>query len=544
MALSPSQPPLFPALLRAQLLSTRAALRGSGRRGAIFSALLGMFWYGFWVTVAVGVFAFTSDPDERHNIQLWLPAGLLAVMLWWQISPVMTASFGAGLDLRRLLIYPIPRGKLYIAEVMLRLTSCGESLLVVAGGAAGLILNPAFRGWAPVLASVLLFVCFNLLLSAGVRNLIERLFSYRRMREVLVLLVVLAAALPRLLLSAGVRPRDLQAPLAIADGRPWPWAAAAHAALGEDAAFAFPVLAVWTLAAWWFGRRQFERSLRHDAQAAGATPASARTGSWAERLYRLPERFLPDPLASIAGKELRSLGRTPRFRTIFIMGFTFGLLVWLPLILRHGPHPHTALQENFLVVVSLYALTLLGQISYWNSFGFDRSAIQTWFIAPVPLSRVLVGKNLAAALFILLEVLAVTAACLILRVHIPPEKILEAFIVTPIASLYMLALGNLSSVHFPRPMNPEQVSRGGSAGRFQGLLFIVYPAAMLPVVLAYLVRWVTGSTLAFYLVMLFAALLGAAVYWTSINSAARAAHLRREQLIATLSSTQGPVASE
>jgi ABC-2 type transport system permease protein len=538
---------MIAAILRAQFLSMRAALRGSSRRGTVFSALVALVWYGFWAMVAVAAFGFAADPGERQQIEMWLPAGLLAVFLWWQISPVMTGSFGASLDLRKLLVYPIPRGKLYAVEVLLRLTSCGECLLVLGGGAAGLMCNPALGGWsgaARVLISVLLFIAFNLMLGAGLRSLIERLFSYRRVRELMVLVVVLIAALPRLLWVVGLRGEAFEAPLAAVSGRMWPWTAAARAALGEGMAAALPVLGAWCLAAWWFGRGQFRRNLRHDAQAASATPASSRGAPWAERFYRLPARFLPDPLAAVVEKELRSLGRTPRFRTVFIMGFTFGLLVWLPLILGAGHRRHTALEQNFLVVVSLYALTLLGQISYWNAFGFDRGAIQTWFVAPVPISRVLMGKNLAAALYILLEVIAVTAACLALRVAIPPARIVEAYLVTPIASLYMLALGNLSSVHFPRRMNPEQVSRGGSAGRFQGLLFIVYPFAMVPIALAYLARWALDSTLAFYLVLGFAAILGAAVYWISMAAAARAAYDRREQLIAALATSEGPVATE
>src|SRR5262249_34903601 len=41
----------------------------------------------------------------------------------------------------------------------------------------------------------------------------------------------------------------------------------------------------------------------------------------------------------------------------------------------------------FLTVVCLYALMLLGQVSYWNSFGFDRGAAALYFAAPVPMGR-------------------------------------------------------------------------------------------------------------------------------------------------------------
>jgi ABC-2 type transport system permease protein len=229
---------------------------------------------------------------------------------------------------------------------------------------------------------------------------------------------------------------------------------------------------------------------------------------------------------------------------VFIMGFTFGLLVWLPLIMGRGQMRNAGVADNFLVVVSLYAFTLLGQVSYWNSFGFDRSAAQAWFVMPVPLARTLFGKNLAAALFIFLEVAAVTAACLLMRIHIAPARLLEAFLVTPVAALYMLSLGNLSSVHFPRPMTPERVSQGGSANRFQGLLFLLYPFALLPILLAYLARWALASSLAFYMVLGFAAVLGIAVYWISMESAVDAGRARRELLLAELARGEGPVVTE
>ena len=47
-------------------------------------------------------------------------------------------------------------------------------------------------------------------------------------------------------------------------------------------------------------------------------------------------------------------------------------------------------------MLGAYALLLLGDVAFWNVFGFDRSAAQAYFIAPVRLSSVLVSKNLAA----------------------------------------------------------------------------------------------------------------------------------------------------
>ncbi len=96
------------------------------------------------------------------------------------------------------------------------------------------------------------------------------------------------------------------------------------------------------------------------------------------------------------------------------MGFTFGLVIWLPIAFGRSGASRSFLGGNYLTVVSVYSLLLLSEVCFWNSFGFDRSAAQIYFLAPVPFSRVLIGKNLSALLFIVLEILAVTAVCAVL----------------------------------------------------------------------------------------------------------------------------------
>jgi ABC-2 type transport system permease protein len=306
------------------------------------------------------------------------------------------------------------------------------------------------------------------------------------------------------------------------------------------------VLFAWTGAAYLFGRWQFESNLRFDAQAAQSTNLSVAgmaQDSWRAKLFRLPSLFLPDPIAAIVEKELRTLSRTPRFRLVFIMGFTFGLVVWLPMIIGRGI-THSAMAENFLTLVCLYSLALLGQVTYWNAFGFDRSAVQAYFAWPVPISLALVGKNLAAAIFVLLEVMMVTAACLLLRMQPSPHKIVEAYLVTPVVAMYLMAGGNLSSVHLPRALNAERVAQGGSAGRSQAIMLLIYPMALLPVLLAYGARYAFESEMAFYVMLAFAAGLGAVVYWLALESAGGAAERRKEQIITELSRGDGPVATE
>jgi ABC-2 type transport system permease protein len=108
----------------------------------------------------------------------------------------------------------------------------------------------------------------------------------------------------------------------------------------------------------------------------------------------------------------------------------------------------------------------------------------------------------------------------------------------------MLALGNISSVQYPRGLNPERVSQGGASSRFQALILVLYPMSLLPVLLAYLARYAFKSDLAFYLVLAFAAVIGAALYWIAMDSAVATAILHRERIIRDLSGADGPITSD
>jgi ABC-2 type transport system permease protein len=529
------------AILRAQFLAMRRVFG----TGAAMSLVGGACWYGLWTAAGWAAFVYTaSAPLEAiHGV---LAIALAGIFLYWQVMPVVSASMGSSLDLRKLLAYPIPHARLFFVEVLLRLASGLDAVLVLIGGGAGLAVNPAIRGAPAVVGAMAVFVLFNLLLASGVRSLLERLLTRRKIRELMVVLMAALWMVPRFFMQTGFHPKVFDRALGAAQAVGFPWSATANAALGQFRLASWLSLAVWTLVAGWFGRAQFERSLRHDAAAAQAVVReSARRASLADGFYRLPSRLLPDPLAAIVEKELRSLARTPRFRTLFVMGFTFGLLVWLPMVIGRpgGAHDGSFLSQHFLTIVSAYALTLLGQVTYWNCFAFDRSAAAFWFVAPQPIAAVLVGKNIASQAPVYLEIAILTAISLALRLVAGWGAVVEAFAVVGICSIYMLAMGNVTSIEYPRGLNPERVSQGGASGRFQTLILIFYPLAVAPVALAYLARFAFDSELAFRLVLALAAVVGGIVYKVALDSAVATAARRREAILQTLSAGDGPVVS-
>lgn len=512
---------------------TLANLRsGESRLARSLASLVGIVWYLLWTAVAAAAAIALARP-RRAELALILPWGLMSVFFYWQLAPVITASLGAALDLRRLRMYPVPQDRLFLVEILLRLATSPEMPLVLAGALIGLWRNPAIPFWAPLIA-LPLYACFNLLLAAGLRGLLERAFTHRRVREIVAFLLVLAVGAPQLLVWGGLgnlgRDLSLRGP-----SISWPWVSFGRLACGQAGAEDWVLAALWLTAAWLFGRSQFDRSLREDRP--GTAPAAAvGRGAQIAGVASLLGRLAPDPMAAVLEKELRSLARSPRFRLVFLMGFSFGFLIWAPLARREG-----SFTEGYPVLVSLYAVLLLSEVLFWNAFGFDRSAAQFWFIAPAAFRNVLVAKNLAGALLAVAEVSVVLLVCWLLRAPLTGLRIIEVYAVAVTLCLYLLAGGNLSSLRFPRPVNPEQSWGRASTGRFQMLVLFLYPLLGAPVGLAYLVRYVSGSETAFFAQLSLAALAGAVFYHASLEYALKLVERRKEQFIQTLLEQGGPV---
>jgi ABC-2 type transport system permease protein len=530
------------AIVGAQWRTARNYIPRSNKTGLIFSGVLMTFWYAGFGFLAVLTAIFLANPDEVNFVRRVFPTMLLLGLLYWQLIPILMASTGSALDIKKLLVYPIPHRQLFALEVLLRISTGIEMLLLLAGAGAGLLLNPKIPFWAPW--TLAFFVAFNLLCSAGIRDLLVRLLARKRVREITTILFVLAAALPQLMMLGGFQ-KQVRRAFQTEASPFWLWTAAARLAQGEFSWSNAVVVLSWTAAAYFFGRWQFERGLSFDfGEAAASSAPRGRTASRLDWFYRLPNAILPDPLAALIEKELRFLSRTPRFRLVFLMGFSFGILIWFPIAFGdRGARSHSLVGENYLTFVSVYALLLLSDTLFWNVFGFDRSAAQVYFLVPLKISTVLIGKNLAAAFFVLLEISTVALVCALLRLPVTGLRILEAVSVTLVITTFLVAIGNLSSLYNPRGVNPVKSFRTAAGARIQAMLMLLFPVTLAPVALAYLARYAFDSEWAFFGVLLFGAVLGALAYYFSMESAVKTAARRTEQIIAALSQGEGLIQS-
>ncbi len=517
------------------------------RGGMSFGLIVTVLWYGIW-TLAAGVIAMVmADPDIGDMVTA-LPAGLLLVCLYWQLIPLLMATMGASLDIRKLQAYPIPASQLFSIELLLRVTGAVEMLLISVGAAVGILFNPTLPAWGAL--AVIPFILFNLLLSLGVRDLMVRLLARRRIREVVAIGFLALWIVPQYLAFRNSGADTVRGPgprgsffVALFQGNLWegfPWTSTAHLLQGRDLLLSLPVITAWCAAAGVFAMWQFRRTLAFDPQAAGARGArpNERSGPL-DGFYRLPSTILPDPLGALVEKELRYLARSPRFRMVFLMGCTFGIFVTRTMVRggfgEWGP--------GYMTAATLYALLLLGEVCFWNTLGFDRSAAQIYFLAPVPFSRTLMAKNIAAGVYITIEILVMMAVFGLLRLPMDAYRVVEVFAVTAVVSVFLVGIGNMISVQNPRAANPQSSMRSNAAGRVQAIMFLIYPAAFLPAGLAYLAGWAFNTHVAFFAVLAIIGGIGAVVYKMTLEAAVERAGEQRETIIAALSQGDGPIAS-
>jgi ABC-2 type transport system permease protein len=532
------------AILRAQWLSMRTFRMSSKPAATIFSNITGLLFYGFWGFAALGFSAFLSNRGNRELFPVVLPPALLVMFLYWQLTPIVTASMGASLNLKKLLVYPIPTEKLFFVEVLLRIATCGEMVIMLGGVMLGILRNPEMGGVRAIPRLVLagsIFAGFNFLLSAGLRNLLERMMRRRRMRELMTLILVAISVLPQFLLRSSNMSMDrLKNVLPVSPLLPWNAAASILLGLGIGQPVSF--LLFFLALAYVFGRWQFNASLRFDGESDVVRKDEPRPGgSRVEAFLRFPARFLPDPIAAIVEKETLSLSRMAPFRMIFVMGSALGVLLWLPQMMGSHRSEGGFMSENILSLATAYGVLVLGQVNYFNSFGFDRSSVQTWFSVPVSMEKVITGKNIASAWFVVLEILLTTLVCAVCRIPLTPLRLIEGACVGSITALYLISFGNLTSTRIPRPMNPEKVNQGGASKVLNTLVLLSFPIVLAPVVLAFWARAVFSSELIFFLLLAVAAAFGGIFYWVATGSAAEAARNRKEKILSDLSRDEGPV---
>ncbi len=513
--------------------------------GAVLVWLLSLLWYGLFAAFAVFL-ALALRRVPVAELSAWLPVGLLGVFGFWQLVPLFTLSSGWSLQLNKLQIYPVRTSSLFGIEVLLRITSAPEMMVVLAGALIGLLRHPAVPLWAPF--ALLLFIPLNLFLSLAVRELILHSFQRNRFRELFAILLISVGVLPQLLFRTGSGRRKAAAyffPLARNHFAPWHNLAALS--LGRFTALDLPLIAAWVVLTYVLARWQFEKSLLGEDTIRSGAPSAAPGAALPERnfwsrLSDLPGRVFPDPFAALVQKEFQSLLRMPRFRVIFGMGCVFSVLIFLPIALNSLTGGRDSfISENFLLMATLYGLLLTSDSLLLNVFGLDRRATQIYFVAPISLETVLKAKNLTAVVFIMVQSAVVLVIAAVVRISITALNVVDAVAAAIVVGLFFLCVGNLTSIAMARPIDPTQTFKKQAGGKMQLWFLLCSLGMFLLVGFAFLARWAVQNNWALLGVLLVEALIGIIVYRIGMQSAVDRAGRDKERILEALSKGSSPV---
>src|SRR5512145_1257532 len=94
------------AIVSAQWKSLMRFRREEGSARRLVPLLPMLLWYGTWFALALAAFSFASNPGHAALLRRLLPAALMFLIVYWQATPLLTASLGGTLDLRKLLVFP------------------------------------------------------------------------------------------------------------------------------------------------------------------------------------------------------------------------------------------------------------------------------------------------------------------------------------------------------------------------------------------------------------------------------------------------------
>ena len=528
------------AIAWAQFRITRNHLPRTTFGGALMW-FLSLLWYGVYTAAAVAL-AMRLPDVPLPQLQHWLPVGLFGVFLFWQIVPLFTLSTGWSLQLNKLRVFPVSDSALFGIEVLLRVTSAPEMLIVLGGALVGLSRHPGIPLLAPLF--LLLYIPFNLFLQLAIRDLILYSFERNRFRELFAALIISISILPQLLSRTKLGHILTPYFFATARGSAAPWREAGSLSLGSFSVVDLFLFLVWTFAAYALGRWQFERSFRHEETIRSAAPGMGGRQTKETRLLDWPARAFRDPLAALLQKEFHSLLRMPRFRVLFGMACIFSVVVFIPVTFNQDFHHSSSfIHNNFLPIVNLYGLLLLSDVLLLNSFGLDRRAAQLYFVVPVSLGTVIKAKNLAAVSFVVLQTLAVLIIALLIRTAVTPFSAFSGAAASAVVTIYLLSVGNFASVSMARPVDPSQTFKKQGGARMQLWILLCGIGMYALVGFAFLARWALHSDWALVGILLLEFAIGVIVYRLATESAIARGLRDCERLVEALSKGVSPVSA-
>jgi ABC-2 type transport system permease protein len=394
----------------------------------------------------------------------WMPLLYWAIFLWWEVVPILVAGFGGTFEFRNLLRFPLSLRAFYIlglgygfADFAAVSSLCWIASMLVAAAVGQVQLLPVMT------VASLLFVLVNVTLERLIGSWLEKILANRRTRELLVGLFVLSMVSMNFLNPAlqrwggrGTRPRIAHL-VSYFSWTPGSLAGNALAAASDSDSHALMLtvggLLVWLCATSGLLWARYRTQYLGEELSESAAPLTGKRGNrrQAATSFGLPG-FLSPPIAGVMRKEFHYLTRN---------GFSFITLILPPVMVmffsmqfagrnsqnqEHGLSP-----QMFFPAVMAYLILILLSPAY-NSFAFEGHGIQSYFMAPVRMRDVLVGKNLFLVSVVAVE-LVISLGVLVWRIGFPGLPLfLSTIAAAAFAVMGQLTIANWSALSFPKKM--------------------------------------------------------------------------------------------
>lgn len=488
-------------------------LRGFSRdRSRIISTIfLIIFGIPFFGGIAVGtVFGYRLLPYPANSELLFLV--LTAIYLMWLALPLLEFTVNEGLDVSKLMPFPLTRLEL-MASLLL------STLLDIPMFGLMLVLLAVIIGWAvsvPVaiftILAMLVFYVQIVGMSQLVLALLMRTLQSRRFRDLSILVIALfstACYLSSQLVSRALSSGGFEANLQNAVfSRYLQWLPPGYSASVVQDAFT----GNWGLALVWFAAsivaaivvlylwsQVLEHSL-NTPEVGGSVRARtrrARTHGTAVELAPATvggsarQGFLSSQTITIALKEWKYFWRDPQLKAMLFQSVIYvAIVVLYPIISATSGTSSTNFSIGLFSVPLAVFLSMF--ILSYNTLGMEREGLTTLFLFPIDPRRILLGKNLSVAMLGLAELILLMIITAVLSRA--TNLVLPVFVVGLSVIATVLACGNITSIFFPTKM--RAYGRGfratgyssGNQGCIRGIIslamMIVTVIVLLPVAAA------------------------------------------------------------
>ena len=495
---------------------------------------------GLCVAFYVGAYFFLTKGRAR-----WMSLLYWGIFLWWQVVPILVAGFGANFEFRKLLRFPLSLRAFYIlglgygfADFAAVSSICWIASMLVATAVGRAQLLPV------MMMGSALFILVNVTLERLIGSWLEKIFANRRARELLVGLFVLSMVSMNFLNvglqrwgDRGTRPRIVYL-VSYISWLPGSLAGNALAAAnaGDSRALLLTIAGslVWLAATSGLLWRRYQAQYLGEELSESAAPAAGKRETRRRTALSVFPSFLSPPVAGVMRKEFHYLTRNglsflslivPPAMVIF---FTLEFAGSNSQIKEHGLSP-----QLFFPAAMAYLILILLSPAY-NSFAFEGHGIQSYFMAPVRMRDILVGKNLFLVCVVMAE-LVISLGVLIWRIGFPGFPLFFSTIAAAaFAVMGQLTIANWSALSFPKKMEIGKMKGQRNSGVAVWTAFgvqILIGGIATVVLLAG--RWYGNAWLP---VVLFAGLTAAALggYVASLDPLSILAERKKELLIETL----------